>query len=112
METIKADGAFRPLLEVERRVMRRALSIRRHRLSRLRRRFFLSSSAVFGTLWGLTMAVSRDRAVVITAVWLAVGTVLGLWSYFGARRDLSTDVNRFEQALRRNQVRELRVQSA
>jgi hypothetical protein len=57
------------------------------------------------------MAVSRDPAIVITAGWLAIGALVTLWSYFSARRDLSRAVSRCEQALRRNEARELRVQS-
>ncbi len=111
METEKIDGVLRPLLQVEQRAMMRALGVRQRRLDRLRRRLFFFSSVVFGALWGLTLAVSKDRAIVVTAVWLAIGAVVTLWSYFSARRELFMDVNRYEQGLERNEVREWRVQS-
>lgn len=111
MGTVQIDGVLRPLLQVEQRAVTRALGVRRRRLGRLRRRLFVFSSVVFGALWGLTMVASRAPVIVITVVWLVIGALLTLWSYFSARRELTKDVNRFEQALRRNEAREVRVQS-
>jgi hypothetical protein len=58
------------------------------------------------------MAMSRASAIAITGVWFSLGTLLTLWPYFTARRELAGDVDRFEEALRRNQALEVRVQSA
>jgi hypothetical protein len=68
---------------------------------------------MFGIGAGLTIAASRHIPPVhAVAVWLMICVGLGLWSYLDARRDLMSGVQRIEGALQRDQVSEVRVQSA
>jgi len=111
METASVEGVVRPVLETERRAMRRALWRRRRHLHHLKQRIFAYGAVLFGVLWGLTIVASRDSVVVVTIFWLVVGSALTLWSYFSAKTDLTRQVTRFEEPWVRNEVNEVRVQS-
>lgn len=109
---MKQDGVLRPLIETERRAMRCELSRRRRRLRLAKRGGARSGLVMYGAALGLTIAVSRRIPPLdVAAVWFLICVPLSLWSYLSARRDLARRVDRFEEALRRNEAYELRVQS-
>ncbi len=92
--------------------MRRELSRRRRRLRLAQRRVVVFGLAVFAASSGLTIAVSKGIPPLdVIVIWLLICASLSLWSYFSARKDLATRVSRFEEALRRNEAREVRIQS-
>jgi hypothetical protein len=110
---MKQDGVIRPLLETERRVLRRAVLRSRHRLLLSRRRVFGFVAGVFVVGCGLTVVVSRHVPPIdVIIIWFLICATLGLWSYVSARRELTRDVDRFQEALRRDEAHEVRVQAS
>lgn len=111
METVILEGEVRPLFESERRAMRRTIGRHRSRLDLLKRRILTGAVVLFAILWGVTLLLSHVPALVASAAWLVIGTVLSVWSYFSARTDLLRETARFEESLLRDEVKEVRVQS-
>jgi len=110
------ERVARPLSDTERRLVKRALAVRRRRLSRLGRRLGIWNLLVFASLWGLTvLATIGDKKgppwYISGLIWLGIALPICVWSYRGARPKLLSDVHRLESSLRQNEAKVIRIQS-
>jgi hypothetical protein len=110
------ESIARPLSDIERRLVKSALAVRRRRLSRLGRRLGIWNLLGFGGLWGLTMlATMADKKgslwYVSGLIWLAIALPVCVWSYRSARPKQLSEVGLFESALRRNEAKVIRIRS-
>src|ERR1700731_4434419 len=48
---------------------------------------------------------------IVTAIWVGIGGVIFLWVYFTEKPKEEVGTHLYEEALRRNQAREIRIQS-
>jgi hypothetical protein len=111
------DGALpeletvtRQLSETERRLLRAALAHRQSLLKNFLRTQLTAAIVVIGALWGRTRLVTHARWYVATATWVGIGSVIFLWVYFTEKPKEEAGTHLYEDALRRNQALEIRIQ--
>ncbi len=112
-------AVVRPLIDVEKRLLRKAMARQRRFLIRLAPLVAVIVGVVpFGGLWGLTILATRADKTSLSwrtagLIWLAIGIPIALWSYFS---DLKPHVARYEgalgSALKRNQAVVVRIQAS
>lgn len=105
------DSVTRPLSNTERRLLTADLHRSERRQRSLPKRTLSANVLVFGSLWALTMIATKEYRLFATALWLGLTVVVNLWAYFPEKSKLRAAVHRFEDALRRNEVQEIRIQS-
>ncbi len=100
------ESHTRPLTNAEQRLLRSKIRDLKSR-ERLGPRGLVPGVVVIAVLWVLTLAASDARWLVVTLVWLVVGTGILLW----VRRDLEKDLSQlahvrrgYESATRRNEA--------
>lgn len=106
------DSVTRPLSEIERRILTADLKRSERRLRSFSKRLISAGIIICGTLWALTMVATNGRGwLPATAFWLGLAVVMYVWNYFSEKPKYTAVVRRFEDALRRNEVHEIRIQS-
>src|SRR5262245_7029833 len=101
----------RPLSKKKRRLLASALKRSERRLARLPQRLLPGAALIIGILWAGTMIAETGHLYIVTGFWVTLGTVIPLWVYYSQRRKMELAVDRYEEALRRNEAHEIRVQS-
>ena len=108
----------RPLINVEKRLLRRAMARQRSRLKQLGPVIVLVVGLVlFGGLWGLTLLATRaDKASLSWRasglIWLGIGIPISIWSYFS---DIKPYIARYDglwgSTLRKDKAVAIRIQA-
>jgi len=101
----------RPLSKVEQRLLQADLKRSQARLRSFSRRLLSAGVVIFGPLWALTVIVAKGRLILPTAVWLVLAVAISAWTYFSETPKYAAAIRRFEDALRRNEVSEIKIQS-
>ena len=57
------------------------------------------------------MIATHDPWYIVTAIWVGIGGVIFLWIYFTEKPKEEAGTHLYEDALRRDQAREIRIQS-
>lgn len=113
MTTDHFKPALRNLVEADRRVLRHAIWRQRWKLGRIKRRTFGFGFAIFAVPLALGVAVSKSVPTPLpVACWFLLCGTLATRIYLGERKRTLAEIQRRENALRFNQAREFKIQSA
>ncbi len=112
----RVEQSVRPLNEKERRLLSAAVAWRKRRLDVFQRRVVLSGMALLVAFWGMiAIATAADKK---GPAWyyeglisIAIAVSISLWVYFDLKPKFLLDLQRYENALRRNQACVTRIQS-
>lgn len=105
------DSTIRPLSEIELRLLTADLKRSEGRLPSFSKRLLMADFIVCGTFWVLTVIATKGRWLLPTAVWSVILVVISVWIYLSERPEYRAPVSRLEDALRQNEVHEIRIQS-
>jgi len=105
------SSVTRPLSKIEQRLLQADLRQSEARLRSFSRKLLSAGVVIFGPLWVLRVIVAKGRWVLPTAFWLVLAVAISAWTYFSETPKYTAAVRRFEDALRRNEVQEIKIES-
>lgn len=109
------EDQVRPLTTRERSALNMKIADARHLLTKTDlRQNAASSFGCCGLLWVLTIiAIERtwQARAAATALWLIMAVVYTVWGYYEDKRKHEVQIKEFESALKRNEARDIHIQT-
>jgi hypothetical protein len=105
------DSIARPISEAERLLLSAELQRIERRLRSFPRRAVSAGFVLCGVFCALTVLATKEHQLVAIVFWLALFLVISVWVCLSQRPKYLAELNRLDDALCRNEVRETRIQS-